>query len=150
MMLHGPAGRVAAGFLAGVLAVGLTSCGSSGGSSSGSTNHKTPTGSSTGNQAACGAVKKAADELTTKVRAWRAGIASRNEVLSAARKLGSAVSAQAGAAAGQTSKDLDRLGSAITNLVTTATSPGATKHEISKAEAKVVRAADAFGATCKK
>jgi hypothetical protein len=149
MTLHGPAGRVAAGFLAAVLALGLTSCGSSGGSSSGSTN-KTPTGSESGNKAACGAVKKAADELTTQVRAWRAGIASRNEVLSAARKLGSAVSDQAAAAAGQTSKDLDRLGSAITNLVTTATSPGATKHEISNAEAKVMHAADAFGTTCKK
>jgi hypothetical protein len=136
MTLHGPAGRVVAGCLAALLAVALSACGSSGGSSSGPA------------QGRCGTFRAAAGDLTTQVRAWRAGVASRNEVLGSARKLGSAVSAQTDSASGETGKALDRLGKAISNLVTTATEPDATKHQTSKAEAKVLHAAKKFGALC--
>lgn len=136
MRLHGPTGRVVAGCLAAVLALGLTACGSSGGSSSGPA------------QGSCGAVRAAAGDLTMQVRAWRAGIATRNEVLGSAKKLGSAVSAQSGAASGEAGKVHDRLGQAISSLVTTATSPGATKHQTSRAEARVLHRAAKFSDLC--
>lgn len=136
--------------LAGVIALSAGACGSASQyGNQGDGGSQAPSGSGTAaSTASCGQVKKAANQLTKTFDQWRAGDATRNELVSSAQHLLTVAKDQAGSASGKTGQDLSALTAALGNLVTTAATPGASEQEINKAAKQVTDAAEAFATAC--